>query len=155
MAVVAGALATATMDAAMVTAASVGGAAFDSERLGPEMIGRWAARLLRGQARGRDISLEPPIPGEFALGMATHYATGAALTAAFVLVAPRMKHPAPMAVAYGVTTAVFPLLVMFPSMGYGCCGVKSGEAGPMVRMMLVGHVAFGAGIGFWTARLRR
>ena len=45
----AGVLATVTMDVAMVAAGVRGGSAFSSDRLGPGMIGRWAAGLLRGR----------------------------------------------------------------------------------------------------------
>jgi len=50
---------------------------------------------------------------------------------------------------YGISTAVLPLLMMFPSMGYGRFGLRSGEAGRLNRIMLVGHIAFGVGIGLW------
>ena len=72
----AGVLATVTMDVAMVAAGSLGGSAFTSDRLGPDMIGRWAAGLLRGRWRRGDISREPAQRGELALGLATHYVTG-------------------------------------------------------------------------------
>ncbi len=149
-----GVLATATMDAAMLGAAAVGGKAFSSERLSPQIIGRWAAGLLRGQFRHEDISTEAPVRGELALGMATHYATGIALTGAFML-ASRRRRTVGRAVAYGVATSAFPLFLMFPSMGYGAAGRRSGEAARMTRSMLVGHVAFGAGIGIWAGRLIR
>jgi len=45
-----------------------------------------------------------------------------------------------------------PLLIMFPSMGYGWFGLRSGEAGRLNRIMLVGHIAFGVGIGLWAPR---
>ncbi len=138
----------------MLGAAIAGGDSCSSDRLDPAIIGRWAAGLLRGRWRAPDVSLEPHVRGELPLGIATHYVTGIALTGAFAVVGKRTGYPLAAAVGYGVATAVFPLLVMFPSMGYGWCGVRSGEAGPMIRMMLVGHVAFGAGIGFWTRRLR-
>ena len=47
---------------------------------------------------------------------------------------------------------MLPLLVMFPSMGYGWFGPRSGEAARMDRIMLVGHTAFGVGIGLWAPR---
>lgn len=50
---------------------------------------------------------------------------------------------------YGISTAELPLLMMFPSMGYGWFGLRSGEAGRLNRIMLVGHIAFGVGIGLW------
>jgi len=43
------------------------------------------------------------------------------------------------------------LFIMYPSMGYGCCGRRSGDARRLGSIMLLGHAAFGAGIGLWTA----
>lgn len=149
-----GVLATVAMDAAMVAAAIAGRGAFSSERLSPQIIGRWAAGLLHGRFRHEDISREEPIPGELALGMATHYATGVALTSAYLLVSRRGRGSLPRAVGYGVATSVFPLFMMFPSMGYGLAGTRSGEAARMTRTMLIGHLAFGAGIGVWARRFR-
>ena len=150
----AGVLATVTMDVAMVAAARYGGDAFTSDRIGPEMIGRWAAGMLRGRWRHRDITTEPAQPGELALGMLTHYATGIALTQAFLML-PHRGNGRPGflgATAYGISTAALPLLVMYPSMGYGWFGRRSGEAGRIGRIMLVGHIAFGIGIGVWAPR---
>jgi hypothetical protein len=152
----AGVLATVTMDVAMVAAGVLGGRAFSSDRLGPDMIGRWAAGLMRGRWRRDDISREPPQRGELALGLATHYVTGVVLTESFLAATPRWRGRRGFlaGTVYGIATAVFPLLVMFPSMGYGWFGLRSGEAGRLNRIMLVGHVAFGVGIGLW-ARGRR
>jgi hypothetical protein len=60
----------------------------------------------------------------------------------------------PAAVAYGLATAVLPLCVLFPSLGYGFLGRRSGEAARLARIMLVGHAAFGAGIALGTALTR-
>ena len=147
----AGVLATVVMDGAMVAASVLGGSAFRSDRLGPEMIGRWAAGLLRGRWRRVDISREPAQRGELALGLATHYVTGVVLTQAFVLAPARWRGRRGFlaGTVYGISTAVLPLLIMFPSMGYGWFGLRSGEAGRLNRIMLVGHIAFGVGIGLW------
>ena len=147
----AGVLATVTMDAALVAASVLGGSAFRSDRLGPDMIGRWAAGLLRGRWRRVDISREPAQRGELALGLATHYVTGVVLTQAFLLATPRWRGRRGFlaGTVYGISTGVFPLLMMFPSMGYGWFGLRSGEAGRLNRIMLVGHIAFGVGIGLW------
>jgi hypothetical protein len=149
-----GVLATITMDVAMVAASILGGTTFTSDRIGPDLIGRWAAGLLRGRWRSGDISREPAQRGEFALGLATHYVTGVVLTQAFLL-APRRwrgRRDVLAGTVYGIATAVLPLLVMFPSMGYGWSGLRSGEAGRLLVIMLVGHVAFGLGIGLWAPR---
>ena len=153
-AVPAGVLATVTMDAAMVAASYVGGSAFSSDRLDVDMIGRWAADLVRGRWRHDDITGEPARRGEFALGMLTHYATGVMLTQAFLL-APRRgygRQALAAGTAFGIATAVLPLLLMFPSMGYGVCGLRSGDAARLNRIMLLGHTAFGVGMGLWAPR---
>jgi hypothetical protein len=150
----AGVLATVTMDIAMVTAERLGGSVFTSERLGPDMIGRWAADLARGRWRHGDITSDPARRGELALGMLTHYATGVILTQGFVLLPRRENGRTSLAVgtAYGIATAALPLLVMFPSMGYGWLGLRSGDAARLNRIMLLGHAAFGLGIGLWAPR---
>jgi hypothetical protein len=38
-------------------------------------------------------------------------------------------------------------LVLFPSMGYGWFGLRSGEAARLNRTTLLGRTAFGIGIG--------
>ena len=153
----AGVLATITMDGAMVAASVLGRSAFTSERIGPDMIGRWAADLVRGRWRHADIGSEPAQRGELGLGLLTHYATGIILTQAFLLL-PRRGSGRPSfagGTAFGIATSVFPLLVMFPSMGYGWFGLRSGEAARINRIMLLGHAAFGIGIGLWAPRLAK
>ncbi len=150
----AGVLATITMDVAMVAAESLGGSAFASDRLGPDMIGRWAGGLLRGRWRHDDIRSAPAQRGELGLGLLAHYGTGVVLTQAFLLL-PRRGSRRPgfvPATAYGIATAVLPLLVMFPSMGYGWLGLRTGDAARLDRIMVLGHVAFGLGIGLWAPR---
>ncbi len=144
-------LATFTMDMAMVAAARYGGSSFASDRIGPDMIGRWAAGLLRGRWLHHDIRSEPAQRGEVALGILTHYATGIVLTELFLLL-PRRGSGRPGllgATGFGIATAVLPLLVLYPSMGYGWFGLRSGEAARLNRIMLLGHTAFGVGIGLW------
>jgi hypothetical protein len=150
----AGVLATMTMDVAMVAAARYGRGAFTSDRIGPDMIGRWAAGLSRGRWRHRDIRSEPAQSGELALGILAHYATGIILTQAYLEML-RCANGKPSflgATGFGIATGVFPLLIMFPSMGYGWFGRQSGEAARIGRIMLLGHTAFGMGIGLWAPR---
>jgi hypothetical protein len=142
----AGILATAAMDAAMVAAAVLDRQRFASEHLDPRIIGRWAAGLLQGRWRHDDITAESPVRGELLLGMATHYAIGTALTTAWLAAGGR-RAGIGGAVGYGVATSVLPLFVLFPSLGYGPLGRRSGEGGRLFGAMLTGHVAFGFGIG--------
>jgi hypothetical protein len=153
-AVPAGVLATITMDVAMVAASSLGGRAFTSDRLDVDVIGRWAADLARGRWRHDDIMSETARRGELGLGLLTHYVTGIILTQAFLLL-PRRGNGRPSfpgGTAFGMATAALPLLVLFPSLGYGRFGLRSGDAARLNRIMLLGHTAFGVGIGLWAPR---
>ncbi len=156
----AGVLATATMDAAMVLTSLIAPGAFAADELGLDMIGRWAAGLAHRRGGGSDISLKSPVRGELAIGAATHYLTGIALTGGYSEFlrrrgtgTRRAATAMAEATAFGLATAALPLFVMFPSMGYGCCARRRAERANMLRLMLLGHAAFGAGIGLWTSVL--
>jgi hypothetical protein len=143
-----------TMDVAMVAASRFGGPAFRSDRLGPDVIGRWAYGLSRGRWQHADITSEPAPRGELALGILTHYVTGIILTQAYLLL-PRRRGAKPSllgATVFGIVSAALPLLVLFPSLGYGWLGLRSGDAARVDRIMLLGHTAFGIGIGLSAPR---
>jgi hypothetical protein len=141
------------MDAALVAAARIGGEAWSCPRLGIDVIGRWGAGLARGHLLHDDASLERAQATDVLAGLVTHYATGIALTEAFILAPCRPAGHGRSAVGYGIATAAFPLMVLFPCLGYGFLGLRSGEAARLARIMLLGHVAFGLGIGWGTALL--
>ena len=145
------------MDGFFVAGALLGGSRFASDKVGLELVGRWAGGLARGRLRHADMAAEPPLRGEAAMGLAVHYVTGIALTQAYYEALRRSgREPGVLsAAAFGAATALLPLLVMYPSWGIGPCGVRSGEAARLVRLMLLGHTAFGAAIGLWTLLLRR
>lgn len=117
-------------------------------------ISRWAYGLLRGRWHHADIRSEPAPRGELALGILTHYATGIILTQAYLLMSrPGGARPSLLgATAFGIATAALPLLVLFPSLGYGWFGLQSGDAARIDRIMLLGHTAFGIGIGLSAPR---
>jgi hypothetical protein len=152
-----GVLATVTMDVAMVAASKLDPERFVSEKLAPQIIGRWAVGLCRGRWRHEDIAAEPPVAGEAALGMAAHYGTGLTLTAAYLwslrLIGARSG--VLKATGYGAATSLLPFLVMYPSWGYGAFAWRADDSARMARGMLLGHTAFGLGIGVWAAVLAR
>jgi len=152
-----GVLATLSMDAVFLATSQIGGARFRSDKVGLEIVGRWAAGLAKGRCVHDDMAAEPEAQGEAALGLAVHYLTGIALTRAYYQLVRRMGHEPDVlsATAFGTATALLPMLVMYPSWGIGPFGVRSGEAARLVRLMLIGHTAFGAAIGLWTAVRRR
>ena len=150
----AGTLATMTMDLAMLAAARFGGAAFRSDRLGPDVIGRWAYGLSRGRWQHADIRNEPAPRGEVVLGMLTHYGTGIILAQTYLLLSRRCgARPSVLAAtAFGIASAALPLVVLFPSLGYGWFGLRTGDAARIDRIMLLGHTAFGIGMGLSARR---
>jgi hypothetical protein len=150
-----GVLATLSMDVVFLAASQFGGASFTSDKIGLELVGRWAGGLARGRCRHTDISTEPALRGEAALGLAVHYLTGITLTQAYYeLLRRRGRTPSLMsATVFGAATTLLPLLVMYPSWGLGALGLRSGEAPRLLRIILLGHTAFGAAIGLWTALL--
>jgi hypothetical protein len=152
-----GVAATVTMDVVMVAAAKLAPGIFASEKNSPEAIGRWAAGLCRGRRSSEDLSAEPPGRGAAWSGRAAHYLTGVTLTEVYLAGLRRsgVRPGVAGATVYGIATAVLPLLVMYPSMGYGCWGRRSGDVRRLVGSMLLGHTAFGAGIGLWAAATRQ
>ena len=152
-----GVLATLSMDAFFLAAGRLGGSRFTSDKVGLELVGRWAGGLARGRLRHADMAAEPPLRGEAALGLAVHYLTGVMLTQAYYEALRRVdRKPGVLsATAFGAATALLPLLVMYPSWGLGALAVRSGEAARLLRIMLLGHTAFGAAIGLWTMLLDR
>lgn len=149
---VAGVGATLTMDAVMVLGAKAAPAWFGTDKVDVNLIGRWAGTLARGARPHGGVTTWPAVPGEVAVGLAAHYLTGTVLTGTYLAALRRLGlAPGPVkATAYGVATAVLPLLVMFPSMGYGWCGRSSGDPRRVVSVMMLGHVGFGVGIAVWT-----
>lgn len=57
-----GVLATLSMDAAFLLASRLGGESFTTDKIGLDLIGRWAAGLARGQYRHEDMEGESPVP---------------------------------------------------------------------------------------------
>ena len=142
----------------MVLAARLAPAAFASDKIGPEMIGRWAAGLARGRWRHEDISAEPPVRGELWIGFAAHYFTGIILTQVYLAAAGRGGPSA--------GRARRPSPTEWPP---ACCrsssctprwatGVAAGGAATPAASCArcsLGHVGFGVGIGLWAATRRR
>lgn len=147
-----GLVATLTMDAAMVAAEVLGRDAFSSPRLSPGMVGRWVADLRHGARGSQDVRARPERRGETALGMLTHYGTGIVLSAAYLALTGDRRPTLARATGFGIATSILPLLVMFPSMGYGYFGRRTDEAPRIFRIMIVGHTAFGLGIGIAARR---
>jgi hypothetical protein len=122
------------------------------DKVGPDLLGRWARHLLDRRVRHADIREAPPVRNELATGMAIHYATGVALTATYfaLLRALKAEPSLPVALAYGAASGALPWLVLYPAYGYGWFGLREEPGGALIVTSAVGHVVFGFGIGAWT-----
>jgi hypothetical protein len=144
----AGAIATASMDVLTVLAIQLGVIA----PLSPNVIGRWFASVARAHPFHDDIARAARGSHELTIAIPVHYAIGMFLTALFVLMASVMGWPArslPAALVFGVCTSVFPWLLMVPAMGYGFFGAHGPEGMRLFLSSLVSHAFFGLGI--WLA----
>jgi hypothetical protein len=153
----AGVLATAAMDAAMIAASRLAPERFDAPSVGLDIIGRGAAGTLRGRLRHTDITREPPLRGEIAVGLAVHYLTGITLSAGCLLALDRagVEHRVAAATAYGTLTSLLPFLLMHPSFGFGLFARRVPDRAQVVNLMLLGHTVFGLAIGASDAVLDR
>jgi hypothetical protein len=113
------------------------------------MVGRWIGHFPKGRFVHDSIAKAPPVPGEFALGWAAHYAIGvvfaALLLAIFGLDWARQPTPLP-ALTVGLATVVAPFFVMQPAMGLGFAASKTPNPNVARLRSIVTHAAFGVGL---------
>ncbi len=113
-------------------------------------FGRWFLYFLRGKFRHDDIEKSAALPGENVLTLPLHYLAGMGLVALYLLLVdwtPLEAGDFVVAVLYGLSTSLIPLLIMLPSMGYGLLGLRGHPRFAWLRQILAMHVAYGIGIG--------
>jgi len=113
------------------------------------LVGRWVGHMPRGRFLHASIAQAQPVPGELAIGWATHYAIGIAYAAAFALIVGLAWARQPTllpALAFGVATVAAPLFVMQPAMGSGIAASKTPAPGKTRLRSIANHTVFGAGL---------
>jgi hypothetical protein len=153
---VAGILATVTMDVVALIALRLGIAGRGPRRTGPDLIGRWIGHLFQGKFRHTDILQTQPLRGELFLGLAAHYSIGIVLTLAYLglLAVAHARPTALSAILYGSATTALPWFLMFPSQGMGWLGLDVPGDTHLARASLFNHIMFGLGIALWMAVLK-
>lgn len=153
---VAGVLATVTMDIGAVIGFRLGIAGRGPRRTGPDLIGRWVGYILRGKLKHADILQTPPLPGEILLGVAAHYSIGVVLTLVYlaILLAVHATPTVLTAVIYGIATTAFAWFLMYPTQGMGWLGRDAPGDAHLARTSLYNHVVFGLGLALWTIVLK-
>jgi hypothetical protein len=154
----AGVLATITMDLGALIMLSSGIVSLGPYRIVPNLLGRWVGSFPTGTIFHSTILETPPIPHEKVLGIVCHYLIGIILTS--LLVYPhvriwRRKIALSSALLYGIATCIFPYFVMFPAMGFGVLGLKLNDPSKLVSFSALNHAMFGAGIFIWSNLLNK
>lgn len=119
------------------------------------LAGRWLAYLARGRFRHDPIAATPAVPHEPLIGWISHYLIGIAFAVILVAIegAAWIREPTiGPALAVGVATVVFPLLLMQPGMGAGIAASRAPRPALVRIQSLATHAVFGLGL-FATARL--
>jgi len=113
------------------------------------LVGRWFSLMRFGQFRHTKIGSAPPQPLECALGWTIHYLTGMLFALPLVLwgggqwlVEPSLQ----WALVLGISTVLFPFLLMQPAFGMGIAAAKAPKPWPARAKSLLSHTVFGGGL---------
>jgi hypothetical protein len=122
--------------------------------LSPRLIGRWFASVARGRPVVSDIEKVAPRDREMAIAVPVHYSIGVALAFVYLVVSSALglnvRNPL-TALGFGLSTNVFPWLLMFPAMGYGWFGLRGSPKFRLFWASLVNHAFYG--VGLWLSSL--
>jgi hypothetical protein len=113
------------------------------------LIGRWVGHLFQGRIAHASISKAPQISNEVLLGWLTHYAVGVAFATLLVSLSGIGWTATPSlapAMLTGVSTVLFPFLVMQPAMGLGIAASKTSAPFKSAIRSLINHSVFGLGL---------
>ena len=112
-------------------------------------IGRWILYIPTGTFRHNNIAAAAKKSAECATGWITHYLIG--IVFSLMLVTATSGHwldnPSLLpALLFGISTVVFPFLIMQPSLGQGVAASKSSNPTQARLKSLMTHVIFGVGL---------
>lgn len=110
------------------------------------LVGRWILHMASGRFSHPDIAAASPKRAECAAGWLAHYAIGIGFAAILVAFAPGrwLENPTlSPAIAVGLATVVFPLLVLQPCFGFGIAASKTARPARARLRSLMTHTIFG------------
>lgn len=123
--------------------------AFNIRSLDNCLLGRWISHMPKGKFIHLSINNAQKMPYECLIGLIAHYSIGVILAIAFVLIVPGKWLDSPTffpALIYGITTIVFPLFIMQPSLGLGMASSKTSNPALARLKSLMTHTVFGSGL---------
>ena len=123
--------------------------AFGVASLDYALLGRWLLHMPEGTFRHADIRAAAPKPYERAAGWIGHYAIGVGLAIGFVLLSGSewLERPTLLpAVAFGLATVAFPMLVLQPALGFGIASSRTPTPNRARLKSVITHTVFGLGL---------
>ncbi len=120
------------------------------------MIGRMVAGWTRGRFRYEHPGEMEPVSNEMIYGYLMHFGIGVGLAVPFILIwGLWVGNPvSPLwAFLYGVSTTAASFFFVYPSMGFGVCGLKSPEKVKAFVSPLANHFFYGVGLAVGVAIL--
>ena len=113
------------------------------------LVGRWIGHFPRGRFVHASIAAAIPVRGERLLGWCFHYATGIAFALALLALSGSewARRPTLLpCLALGLSTVLFPFLVMQPALGLGIAASKTPRPAQACLRSLATHGVFGIGL---------
>jgi hypothetical protein len=113
------------------------------------LLGRWLLHMPEGTFVHSSIAAAPPRRRECAAGWVAHYTIGVVLAAVFLALAPAdwLERPTILhALLYGISTVVFPLFILQPSLGLGIASSRTPRPAQARLKSFVTHTVFGVGL---------
>jgi hypothetical protein len=123
------------------------------------LVGRWIGHLAQGRCNHDGIGRLAPMPAEFLIGWAAHYAIGVVFAAGLIAIAGIGWLQAPTlmpALVTGITTLAAPFLILQPALGLGIAASRTPDPAAARLRSLITHLVFGTGLyaaGLLTAAL--
>lgn len=112
-------------------------------------VGRWIGNFVNGKFYHSNIMLSPPVPNELFIGWTAHYLIGISFSFLLIIVFGNGWLSKPLifpAIIIGFVTAIFPLFIMQPALGFGIA--SSNLPNPSIRVLksIVTHLVYGTGL---------
>jgi hypothetical protein len=120
-----------------------------------QWVGRWYLGITRGRFVHSNIAAAPEQPGEIRAAQVGHYVIGIVLAVFYVAGAGWLGvSPGTFlaALGYGFATTVFPLLLVYPALGFGAFGLKGPPELKLITTSVVNHLFYGFGL-WWSAKV--
>ncbi|OTG66737.1 DUF2938 domain-containing protein [Acinetobacter silvestris] len=122
---------------------------FNIPSLDYKFVGRWIIYLFKGKTFHQTILQTPIVKGEKAIGWISHYLIGLIFSAIFILMVGKSWLANPQllpALTFGLSTVIFPFLIMQPCFGFGVAASKLPQSNKARLKSLSTHALFGVGL---------